>query len=133
MTITWKYVKPLRHANAVENFLLHHKVRLPRETIAFLASHNGGRPSSPAFDTRVHDGFVFNSLYSYNEGDVNYIVKTYEYGFADTNLYPVALEAAGNIICFDLTTRKLVLWNHETDDLEEIDVNSNNELFESML
>lgn len=133
MSITWKYVKPLKHDEAVRTFLRQYKVSLPEHMISFLESCNSGRPSCPSFDTSKQDGCVFNSLYSYNTGDANDIAKTYEQVFFGSNLYPIAIEAAGNVVCFDLVKHKLVLWNHESDEVELIDTNSNQELFDEII
>lgn len=133
MSITWKYIKPLKSDEAVRSYLQRYDVLLPERLIRFLESRNSGRPSSPSFSTNKQDGYVFNSLYSYNAGSVNDIAKTYEQVFYGSRLYPIAIEAAGNVICFDFDKQKLVLWNHENDELELIDSCSNQELFDEII
>ncbi len=120
MTVMWNYVKPLKSDRAVASFCNEKGVRLPSELIAFLEAHNGGRPSEKAFDTDLESGYVFNSLLSYNEGDPYDIHGVYSDFYADSGLYPVAIEAAGNMICLDLRKGGFVLHNHETDGLERV-------------
>jgi hypothetical protein len=75
----------------------------------FLEEHNSGHPSTKGFDTDIDKGYVFNSLYSYNPDDANSIYRTYECVFKGTDLYPIAIEASGNTVCFDLNRKQLVL------------------------
>lgn len=129
MAINWKYVKPLKDKNSIASFCAKNGVEIPADLMQYLAEHNSGRPSICEFDTNIGKGYIFNSLFSYNEEDVNRIFPTYEALFEDTNLYPIAIEAGGNIVCLNLDTQILVLWNHETDEIEQIDISSNPELF----
>lgn len=133
MSVTWKYVKPLTHVDEVRTFTQRHKVRLPEKLIVFLGKYNSGRPSKPTFDTVERDGHVFNSLYSYNVGDANYIADTYDSVFAGTGLYPVAIEASGNVVCFELKSKTLVMWCHENDRVVLIDTSSNSDLFSEIV
>ena len=94
-----------------------------------MEEHNSGHPSTKGFDTDIDKGYVFNSIYSYNPDDANSIYRTYECVFKGTDLYPIAIEASGNTVCFDLNRKQLVLWNHESEEAETIDTSSNPELF----
>lgn len=129
MAVEWKYVKPLKKADALESFCERQGVVLPDGLRAFLELNNGGRPSKPFFDTDKRSGYVFNSLYSFNEGDSNSVFDAYASAYVGSKLFPIGIEASGNSICTDLQTGALVPLNHETGKLEKIDYTSNPELY----
>ena len=126
----WKYVKPLKNADAIRAFCKRQGIDLPESLRMCLERNNGGRPSEPQFDTDKRRGYVFNSLYSYNEGDANSIFNVYASAYEGPKLFPIGIEASGNSICADLKTGVLVLVNHECGEVETIDYSSNPGLFE---
>lgn len=119
-TIVWKYVKPLKNATVAKDFWAEHNVNLPASLEHCLINNNGGRPSQFLFDTNLGKDYVFQSLFSYNRADKGNIYNVYPGEFIFTNLFPIGLEAAGNIICYEMKTKKYVLWNHENGDVEAI-------------
>lgn len=118
--IVWKYVKPLKDAMVAKNFWKEHAVQLPMSLERCLISNNGGRPSVFLFDTNVRKEYVFQSLFSYKKEDKCNIYNVYPGEFENTSLFPIGLEAAGNIICYEMDTKKYVLWNHENGGTENI-------------
>jgi len=60
------------------------------------------------------------SLFSYNEEDKCNIFSIYPGEFTDTALFPIGLEAAGNIVCYEMNKKKYVLWVHEKGKIESI-------------
>lgn len=119
-TIVWKYVKPLKNLATAKDFWNTHKVQLSPSLEQCLISNNGGRPSVFLFDTNVRKEYVFQSLFSYNIDDKCNIYSVYPGEFENTHLFPIGLEAAGNIVCFEMNTERYVLWNHENGKSEEI-------------
>ncbi len=120
MGITWKYVKPLREANAVKNFLEQHGVNLPARLIEIMENYNGGRPSEKAIITASQREYVFKSMLSYNRNDKETIYCVYPDLFKESSLFPIASDSAGNFICYDLKLKMYALYNHETDQCEAI-------------
>ena len=120
MSITWKYVKPLQDINAVKAFLEANNIQLPNQLIELIENNNGGRPSEKTIVTDANREYVFKSLLSYNNGDLETIYSYYPDLFIDTPLYPIGSDAAGNFICFDYKANKYVLLNHETNSIERI-------------
>lgn len=116
----WKYVKPLKNQLAVRNFLKENHIHLPEELVKTISENNGGRPSKFLFDTDRRKEYVFQSLFSYNKEDTNSIYNIYFDIFENSDLYPIGMEAAGNIICYHLKEDKYVLWNHENQICEDI-------------
>ncbi len=117
--ITWKYVKPLQDVNVVEEFLTDKGIELPQTLVDCLKENNGGRPSVKVFDTDVRKEYVFKNLLSYNEADVENIYDIYPL-FKNSQYYPIGMDSSGNFVCYDLTVRRYILFNHETDDVEII-------------
>ena len=120
--LTWKYVKPLKNQKAVELFLNKYQINLPEKIVQCLSRNNGGRPSVNYFDTEKGKGYVFKSLLSYNEGDIECIYNVYPSLFKGTYLFPIGTDAGGNFVCYDLEKNKYVLLKHETNTVEFIDM-----------
>ena len=118
--IVWKYVKPLINASLATDFWKKYNVQLPTSLEHCLISNNGGRPSVFLFDTNLRKEYVFQSLFSYNAMDKCNIYNVYPGEFKNTSLFPIGIEASGNIVCYDMDIKKYVLWNHENGRREEI-------------
>ncbi|MDO4648468.1 MAG: SMI1/KNR4 family protein [Eubacteriales bacterium] len=116
----WKYVKPLPNKTVINEFIKLHDVILPNDLINCLTENNGGRPSEFLIDTDKRKEYIFQSLFSYNPKDKNSIYEIYNRLFKNNVLYPVGIEASGNIICYHQVKKEFVLWNHETDKYEKI-------------
>lgn len=118
--ILWKYVKPLKNEEIIKNFLQEHNIELPKQLIECITKNNGGRPSTYLFDTNKGKEYVFQSLFSYNYEDKNSIYKIYSSIFENSILYPLGIDASGNIVCYHQEKKTYVLWKHENDELEDI-------------
>ena len=119
--IIWKYVKPLKNKKVIEEFLHKYNIELPFKIIQCMIKNNGGRPSVYSFNTDKMKGYAFQSLFSYNSEDLCNIYDIYPGSFQEASLYPIGLESAGNIVCYDLKNKTYILWNHETGTCETID------------
>lgn len=120
MKNNWKYVKPLEDVASVRVFLIKNGIKIPENLIEILEKNNGGRPSEKSIITETQREYVFKSLLSYNNDDLENIYSLYSDSFKDRHLYPLGSDAAGNIICFDYSVNKYVLLNHETNEPEII-------------
>lgn len=121
--LTWKYVKPLKSNSVVTDFLRTHNISLPESLLSCIIRNNGGRPSEKRFDTIQGKDYVFKSLLSYNEDDLECIYKVFPALFEGTHLYPIGTDAGGNFICYDTNNHNYVLLNHETNTQELITLN----------
>ena len=121
--LTWKYIKPLKCDGAVTDFLRAHNISLPESLLSCIITNNGGRPSKKRFDTTLGKDYVFKSLLSYNEDDLDCIYKFFPTLFEGSHLYPIGTDAAGNFICYDTSNQNYVLLNHETNTQEQIILN----------
>ena len=112
--LTWKYVKPLRFDNVVSDFLRLHNISLPDPLLACITKNNGGRPSEKLFNTDQGKEYVFKTLLSYNEEDLECIYRFFPTVFDGTSLYPIGIDSSGNFVCFDTSNGNYILLNHET-------------------
>ena len=120
MAVNWKYVKRLDDPNSVREYLRQYKINLPEKLIRILERFNGGRPDITDIFTEKNRHYLFKALLSYNKTDRETIYMVFPGEFNNTPLYPIGTDAAGDIVCFDTHSKKYVLYNHETQDLEAI-------------
>lgn len=120
MDNTWKYVKPLKRADAVQNYLEENHIDLPQKLIHIMETYNGGRPSVKRLVTSKGTEYAFKALLSYNEGDKETIYNIYPVLFKNTPLFPIGSDGAGNFVCYQMNSKTYVLWNHETILEEQI-------------
>jgi len=117
--ITWKYVKPLLKASAVEDFEKEHNISFPPDLKECIKTNNGGRPSRNVFDTANSTDRVFKSLLSFNESDAESVYKFFSIIRSQSNdLTPFASDPFGNYLC--LKGNKIVLFLHETGQSEYV-------------
>lgn len=117
--IIWKYVKPINNSTAIDSFLAEHGINIPADLLEILKHFNGGRPSQKRVLTSAGNEYVFKSLLSYNSTDLETIYNVFPL-FEESTLFPVGSDAAGNFICFDQSSGKYALCNHENDEIERI-------------
>ena len=127
--IIWKYVKPLKNANAIDVFEKEHAVSFPADLREILFKNNGGRPSLKYYDTKTEKDKEFKTLLSFNEEDIETIYKHYPLDTSDKSMIPFASDPAGNY--FVLKDNSIYLWKHESDST--IFLSSSFSVFLSML
>lgn len=120
MEDNWKYVKTLENRDAVRLFLEKYRIDLPRFIVQTIETYNGGRPSNKHIFTSANREYVFKTLLSYNKNDKETIYSVYPEPFRKLGLFPIASDTAGNYVCFDVTNRNWVLYNHESDQVESV-------------
>lgn len=116
--ITWKYVKELKNTNVVDAFEKEKRIEFPNDLKQVLLKYNGGRPSLKYYDLQNEKDKEFKTLLSFNETDIENIYKHFPLDSKFENLIPFASDPAGNY--FVLSNKKICLWNHETDTIQEI-------------
>ncbi len=118
MEISWKYIRPLKHADAIERFEEENKVKFPEELRECIFKYNSGRPDRKSFDTDQEEGRVISSLLSFNAEDPENIYELFS-GFEGNNSFiPFAIDPFGNLICFSIENNAIMLWLHETGEVE---------------
>lgn len=118
--IVWKRVKPLKDAEAVKAFLEQKEIVLPEALLEYMTRNNGGRPSVCEFATEKREGYVFQCLLSWNADDSVNVYDVFTHLFEGGSLFPIGLESAGNVVCYDLVKKEYVLWSHEDGTCEKI-------------
>jgi len=118
--LNWQYVKPLQNPDAIAQLATETGVKLPDDIVSCLQQHNGGRPDKKSFDTKQSHERVIKSILSFNKDD-----KGSAYIVVDVlkkekpGIFPFASDPSGNYICVS-TTGEIVLWLHETNDVEAV-------------
>jgi len=112
---SWKYIKPLKDANAVARFEADHGFEFPADLKEIILSNNGGRPPLRRYDIGDDRGKEFKTLLSFNESDIETIFKCYPLDSADRTLIPFASDPAGDY--FVVKDGRICLWKHEQDRL----------------
>lgn len=110
------------HATPISDELIaeienRYNVQLPEDLKSILKEGNNGVPSKRFFDTNVAEGHEWKTLLSYDKSDMENIYSALSVlKDVDADLFPFGNDPAGNIIC--LKKNKVVLWHHETDEIE---------------
>lgn len=117
--MNWKYVKPLKNANAVKEFEEANGFSLPQDICDCIQEYNGGRPDRKCFDTEETEGRMIKCLLSYNPEDPETVYDACK-ALPGENLVPVASEPGGDLICYDETDKTIVVWLHETNGREKV-------------
>lgn len=117
----WKYVKVVADKNVIEKFAGQKGVELPEELVDFIFCHNNGRPSVKLFDTDKTKERVMKKVLSYNNSDIETVYESFEVlKKENNNLYPIANDPFGNIICYNTSDHNIDLWLHESNTCEYI-------------
>src|SRR5690625_172087 len=116
--LKWKYTYNQISEQNVITIVSRVNFKVPESYIKCAAQNNGGHVEPKLFRVDGKDK-VFGSLLSYDESDMEYILKVYE-DYKDTlpkKILPFAFDPTGNLICFDYknldTDPIVVFWEHE--------------------
>lgn len=95
------------------------RVALPEDYRAFLARYNGGRPKPSSFPIRgfTADEFGGDVHYFYSLPDLVWHYKTLK-GRIPSDLFPIAGDGSGNIICVSMTGLNrgaVYFWDHDKE------------------
>lgn len=120
--MNWKYVKPLKSENLINDFECLVCYEFPKEFRDCVLQFNGGRPERKAFNTNMNTGRELKSFLSFNTDDKETVWKIHEWNKDElSNKYVAfAIDNFGNLICFDADNDKVVFLNHEDLSVEHI-------------
>jgi len=91
-------------------------ISLPQDFKDIVKKHNNGRPSISTFDSPIGKEHEVKKLISLKNNDVENIYKVKNVlSSIDTALFPIAIDPAGNIICF--RNGKIVYLLNETEEV----------------
>ena len=119
MGVKWQFVHKLKKQSLVEDFETKNHVTLPSDLKECIKKNNAGLPDKNVFDTEKSVERVFNSLFSYNPGDLDNIYDVFPF-FSKMKppLIPFASDPFGNTLC--VLNDNIVLYLHETGDIEAV-------------
>lgn len=127
--VNWRSIKPLRSDNIINDFEKEINYSFPDDFKEFVKTNNGGHPSHKMFNTKVVKERVLNNMLSFNKedncniwkmNDWNGKMKDWSKHGEMANYVAFAMDALGNLICFDKTNDKIVFVNHENLSVEYI-------------
>ena len=113
MELIWKRGSHIseRVIKEVEN---HFNIVLPEDYKKVVIDNNNARPSINTFDTQFSKEHVFKKLLSLKKDDIENVYKSkHVLESIDIELFPIANDPAGNLIC--LKAGKIVYWLHENN------------------
>lgn len=116
MELIWKFATPttLEKIQEVEK---EQGIKLPSTLVKTILIGNNGKPSIMEFLSVNGTEHVLNTLLSYNRDDIETVYKAFVH-LQGTDLYPVANDPFGNLIC--LKGDEVVFWNHETNEITQV-------------
>jgi hypothetical protein len=127
--VNWRSVKPLNSDNIINDFEKEINYTFPDDFKEFVKTYNGGRPSHKVFNTKVTKDRVLNNMLSFNKedkcsiweiNDWNGRMRDWNTNGEMENYIAFAMDAFGNLICFDKTTDKIFFVDHEDLSVEFI-------------
>lgn len=118
----WKYVKPLKNRNILDEFEKKYSYALPDKFKECVIKNNGGRPSLNTFDTDIESNRVIKSFLSFNNDDKENIWEINEYFSTDCDMKYIAfaIDNFGNLICFSVDDNSIIFYEHEENKIEYI-------------
>lgn len=116
----WKYVKPLKSVELINEFESMAKYVFCDSFKDCVVTNNGGRPSKRVFDTDKSAERELKTFLSFNKEDRETIWKIFDWNKEElSNKYiPFAIDVFGNMICFNTCNDKVVFVNHEDLSVE---------------
>ena len=117
-TITWLFASQVARA-VVEKVAKENGFTLPEDLIQLVLKGNNGTPSKKKFDSEHGREHMVKTILSYIPEDIENVYDAIDVLRESCyRLYPIANDPAGNLIC--LSPKGIVLWNHETDEVDFI-------------
>lgn len=118
----WKYIKPLVSSEYIKEFEDLVKYSFSEEFKNCILSNNGGRPSKKMFDTDFQKERTLKSFLSFNKEDKETVWKIYDWNKKELSdkYVAFAIDNFGNLICFDISSEKVIFLNHENNNVEQI-------------
>lgn len=116
----WKYVKPLKSEDLLNDYEKLTEYKLPKDFRKFVIELNGGRPERKGFSTNTDKNRELKSFLSFNPNDKETVWQAYEWlkdEFGNKYL-AFAIDNFGNVICFDTDNGNVVFLNHEDLSVE---------------
>lgn len=117
-----KYIKPLLDSSLISAYEAEKGFLFPQSYRDFILENNGGSPVAEQFDTEKARGRVVKSFLSFNRDDRETIWKVSEWNSTEIgdSLIPIAMDPAGNLICFVKADSSIVFLDLESLSTEMI-------------
>lgn len=123
--IEWRYSRGEVKPESLYRVEKLYGVILPEDYKQCISVNNGARPFPKYFDSRESQGRVFSGLLHYDFSENGSILDMFDWvkDRLPCCVFPFAKDPFGNLICFKYSGKvfnKIVFWDHETGNIEEI-------------
>ena len=115
MNMIWKYKIDLVNEKVFSEIENERKINIPNELKTFIIENNAATPSKYKFIIKGTEK-VFGAVLSFNHGEKNTdSIFTALDIIEDKNILPFAIDPFGNYICYNISEKQIVFWDHETN------------------
>lgn len=117
----WKYKIELKDTKVFDKIEKSRGILFPEDLKAFVIDKNAATPEKYCFmvksDERVVGAVLSFNLDEEEAADITTALEVIK----EKNELPFAVDPFGNLFCYNLTTKKIDFWNHETDSFTSSD------------
>lgn len=123
MNIEWKYKIALANADVFAEIEKERNISFPNELKKLIMEANAATPSKYNFMIGNTEK-VFGAVLSFNrnESDTDTVFTALN-AIKDVNLIPFGIDPFGNYICYSVRDKRIVFWDHESDNVTSISDN----------
>lgn len=123
MNIEWKYKIALANADVFAEIEKERNISFPNELKKLIMEANAATPSKYNFMIGNTEK-VFGAVLSFNrnESDTDTVFTALN-TIKDVNLIPFGIDPFGNYICYSVRDKRIVFWDHESDNVTSISDN----------
>lgn len=117
MNIEWKYKIEVSNAIVFTEIEKERQISFPKDLKELIIEANAATPSKYNFMANNSEK-VLGAILSFNrnEADTDSVFTALN-AISDTNLMPFGIDPFGNYICYSLSNKSVVFWDHETDGI----------------
>ena len=115
MDNVWKYKIAVSDVRVFDEIETERGIKFPEELKNFIIEYNAATPTKYKFMIGATEK-VLGAVLCFNRGeeDVDSVFSALSI-VKDNNLLPFAIDSFGNYICYKVSKREIVFWEHETE------------------
>ena len=115
MDNVWKYKIAIKSQSVFDEIEKERGIKFPEELKNFIMEYNAATPTKYKFMIGTTEK-VLGAVLCFNSGeeDVDSVFSALSI-VKDNHLLPFAIDSFGNYICYEVSKREIVFWEHETE------------------
>ena len=125
----WNYKIDLKSEKIFSELEKKRGIKIPDEIIELVRKANAATPEKFRYMVGTSEK-VFGAVLSFNHGDDDTIFTALD-TVNNSSRFPFGIDSFGNYICYDLKSKQIFFWDHETDNFFPI-AKSMNEFIDSL-